>query len=64
MREQPSPTRMTGAHFDFIVLGGGSGGSACARRAAEYGARVCIVDRGPSRDATALAQALDLVAHA
>ena len=52
MREQPSPTRMTGAHFDFIVLGGGSGGSACARRAAEYGARVCIVDRGPSRDAT------------
>ena len=26
--------------FDFVVIGGGSGGSACARRAAGYGAKV------------------------
>lgn len=32
--------------FDLIVIGGGSGGVACARRAAEYGARVAIVEAG------------------
>ena len=36
--------------FDLIVLGGGSGGSAMARRAAGYGAKVCIVERGATRD--------------
>ncbi|HYP76197.1 MAG TPA: glutathione-disulfide reductase [Polyangiaceae bacterium] len=32
--------------FDFLVIGGGSGGLACARRAAEYGARVALVESG------------------
>jgi glutathione reductase (NADPH) len=32
--------------FDLIVIGGGSGGVACARRAGEYGARVAIVEAG------------------
>lgn len=32
--------------FDLIVLGGGSGGIATARRAAEYGARVALVEAG------------------
>ncbi len=32
--------------FDFIVFGGGSGGLACAQRAAEYGARVALFERG------------------
>ena len=32
--------------FDFIVIGGGSGGIASARRAAEFGARVLIVENG------------------
>ncbi len=33
--------------FDFIVIGGGSGGIAGARRAAEYGARILLVEHGP-----------------
>jgi len=33
--------------FDVIVIGGGSAGYAAARTAAEKGARVAIVDRGP-----------------
>lgn len=32
--------------FDLIVLGGGSGGLATAQRAAEYGARVAVFERG------------------
>merc|ERR1719428_1260955 len=32
-------------HFDYLVVGGGSGGMATARRAAQYGAKVCIVDK-------------------
>ncbi len=30
--------------FDLIVIGGGSGGLACAQRAAEYGARVAVIE--------------------
>jgi len=37
--------------FDFVVIGGGSGGSACARRAAGYGAKVCVIERGATRNA-------------
>ncbi|MDC0948515.1 glutathione-disulfide reductase [Gammaproteobacteria bacterium] len=32
--------------FDYLVIGGGSGGIASARRAASYGARVAIVEKG------------------
>ena len=32
--------------FDFIVIGGGSGGLACARRAAEFGVKAAIVEEG------------------
>lgn len=32
------------AEFDLFVIGGGSGGVACARRAASYGARVALVE--------------------
>jgi glutathione reductase (NADPH) len=32
--------------YDFIVIGGGSGGIATARRAAAHGARVAVVERG------------------
>ncbi|HJP08284.1 MAG: glutathione-disulfide reductase [Acidiferrobacteraceae bacterium] len=31
-------------HFDFLVIGGGSGGIAGARRAAQYGARTALVE--------------------
>ncbi|MDH5632502.1 MAG: glutathione-disulfide reductase [Gammaproteobacteria bacterium] len=33
-------------HFDFLVIGGGSGGIASARRAASYGARVALIEGG------------------
>ena len=33
--------------WDLIVIGGGSGGLACAQRAAEYGARVMVAEPGP-----------------
>jgi len=32
-------------HFDYLVLGGGSGGIASARRAAAHGAKVAVVER-------------------
>ena len=33
--------------YDFIVIGGGSGGIASARRAAEHGARALVIEYGP-----------------
>lgn len=33
--------------FDLVVIGGGSGGIAHARRAAEYGANVAVIEYGP-----------------
>ena len=33
--------------FDLVVIGGGSGGLAAAQRAAEYGARVILIESGP-----------------
>jgi glutathione reductase (NADPH) len=33
--------------YDLAVIGGGSGGLACARRAAEYGAKAVVVESGP-----------------
>ena len=32
--------------YDFLVIGGGSGGIAAARRAAEYGARTALIEAG------------------
>ncbi len=33
-------------HYDLLVIGGGSGGIAAARRAAQHGARVCLIEKG------------------
>mmetsp|Transcript_50852 Transcript_50852/g.61271 ORF Transcript_50852/g.61271 Transcript_50852/m.61271 type:complete len:84 (+) Transcript_50852:255-506(+) len=33
-------------HYDFLVMGGGSGGIASARRSATYGAKVAVVEKG------------------
>lgn len=33
-------------HWDLVVIGGGSGGLAAAQRAADYGARVALVESG------------------
>lgn len=35
-----TPLRMTSEHFDYLVIGGGSGGVASARRASTYDAKV------------------------
>lgn len=40
--------------YDYIVIGGGSGGMASARRAATYGARVLVVERGRKYDGAGL----------
>lgn len=42
-----SAAKPAGRHFDYLVIGGGSGGIASARRAAEYGAKVALVEHGP-----------------
>jgi len=34
-------------HYDYLVIGAGSGGIASARRAAQYGAKVAVVEAGP-----------------
>ena len=34
-------------HFQYLVLGGGSGGIASARRAAEFGVSVGLIENGP-----------------
>ena len=31
-------------NYDFIVIGGGSGGLSAGKRAAKHGKKVCIVD--------------------
>ncbi len=35
---------MTGFDFDLAVIGGGSGGMACAKKAAKHGAKVVLFD--------------------
>ncbi|MDP9084961.1 MAG: glutathione-disulfide reductase [Pseudomonadota bacterium] len=37
---------MSDQAFDLICVGGGSGGLACAQRAAEYGAKVAVIESG------------------
>ena len=37
---------MSQAQFDLVVVGGGSGGLACAQRAAHYGAKAAIIEPG------------------
>jgi len=32
--------------YDLAVIGGGSGGLACAQRAAQYGARAVVIESG------------------
>lgn len=40
-------TAVSAQSYDYVVLGGGSGGLASARRAAKYGAKVALVEAGP-----------------
>lgn len=43
---EPSSELCVAIEYDLAVIGGGSGGLACARRAAQYGARVVLVEAG------------------
>ena len=45
---------MSNTKYDLIVIGGGSGGSAIAKRAAGYGAKVCLIERGSDRNDSGL----------
>lgn len=46
LRTAHSETKMNSeTHYDYLVIGGGSGGVASARRAASYGAKVCLVEK-------------------
>ena len=40
----PISTPKSGAEYDFIVIGGGSGGFGAARRAASYGKKVAVIE--------------------
>lgn len=40
------PTMKSTKMFDYLVIGGGSGGIASARRAAQHGAKVAVIERG------------------
>jgi len=42
-----APVTSAHEHWDLAVIGGGSGGLACAQRAAEHGARVMLAEPGP-----------------
>jgi len=44
-RTPPAPAMATDDHFDYLVVGGGSGGVASARRAAMHGKRVALIER-------------------
>ncbi|CAN3360292.1 glutathione reductase [Diutina catenulata] len=39
-----APVNTAAKHYDYLVIGGGSGGVASARRAASYGAKVLLVE--------------------
>lgn len=41
---EPQPPAPATSSFDYLVIGGGSGGLASARRAAELGARAAVVE--------------------
>ena len=41
-----SSTTLPSATYDYLVIGGGSGGISSARRAAGYGASVAVIEKG------------------
>src|ERR1700729_3792895 len=44
-RQKEGITVAEGGHYDIVILGGGSGGYACALRAAEFGKRVALIEK-------------------
>jgi glutathione reductase (NADPH) len=45
LRSTLSMTGTTDSHFDYLVIGAGSGGMASARRAASYGVKVGVIEK-------------------
>lgn len=45
-RKMSSRDNSSDYDYDYLVIGAGSGGIASARRAASYGARVAVVEKG------------------
>ena len=41
----PPVTKPSDSEYDFVVIGGGSGGFGAARRAASYGKKVAIIEQ-------------------
>jgi glutathione reductase (NADPH) len=46
VRSSLANLKMADEHFDYLVIGGGSGGIASGRRAAAHGAKVAVIERG------------------
>jgi len=46
LRRAAAATTMSDTHFDYLVIGAGSGGIASARRAATHGAKVAVCEKG------------------
>ena len=44
-RPRATTVRCADESYDYLVLGGGSGGIASGRRAAAHGAKVCVIER-------------------
>lgn len=43
-----TPLGGPGGHYDYLVIGGGSGGVSSARRAASHGAKVALIEGTPN----------------
>ena len=44
MSETKQEEAVASNHYDYLVIGGGSGGVASARRAKTYGAKVALIE--------------------
>ncbi|GJJ12227.1 hypothetical protein Clacol_006468 [Clathrus columnatus] len=60
----PPINNPTSSSYDFLVIGGGSGGMGCARRAASYGKKVAIIEADPYLGGTCVNVDVKVMWHA